>query len=421
MVLQSRREYLDAIRQRYRRARKRAKTAILDEFCATCGYHRKYAIRLLRACAPRPARRRPGPAPRYRDEALMAALRRLWFATDQMCAKRLKAAIPLWLPFYEHEFGPLPQDVAAKLLCASAATLDRLLRPLRAAHPRRRCSTRPGTLLKNQIPIRTNFWEVDRPGFFEADTVAHGGNSMAGDFVHSLTFTDICSGWTENRAVWGRGSLGVLTQIQDIEAQIVFPLLGFDCDNGSEFLNHHLVRYFTDRPKQPALFSRSRPYAKNDNAFVEQKNWTHVRQLLGYDRLDNPAVLPLINELYANEWSAFTNFFCPTLKLKSKTRINAKLVRRYYAPQTPYERLLACEHLTPGAKAHLTKRFRSLNPFVLQRAIQAKLRLIFHTQRAPAPCMFSHVIWSQGRWDVADRFPSGTPSPCVSEGRHVFL
>ena len=386
MVLQSRREYLEAIRGRYRRAGKRAKTAILDEFCATCGYHRKYAIRLLRARPTRQARRRrPGPAPRYHDPSLLLALRRIWLATDQMCSKRLKAAIPLWLPFYEHEFGPLCPEVAANLLRASAATLDRLLRPLRALHAKGRCSTRPGSLLKTQIPIRTHFWDVDRPGFFEADTVAHCGNSMAGDFLYSLTFTDICSGWTENRAVWGRGSLGVLAQLKDIEAHIEFPVLGFDCDNGSEFLNHHLVRYFTDRPKQPALFTRSRPYAKNDNAFVEQKNWTHVRQLLGYDRLDNPALLPLINELYANPWSAFTNFFCPTLKLKSKTRLNAKLRRRYHAPQTPYERLLASEHVTPEAKARLTERFRSLNPFALQRTIQAKLRLIFDTLRAPAP------------------------------------
>ena len=385
MVLQSRREYLEAIRGRYRRAGKRAKTAILNEFCATCGYHRKYAIRLLRAPSPRRARRRPGPAARYRDPCLVLALRRIWFATDQMCSKRLKAAIPLWLPFYEHEFGPLPPEVAAKLLNASAATLDRLLRPLRALHPKGRCSTRPGSLLKTQIPIRTHFWDVDRPGFFEADTVAHCGNSMAGEFVYSLTFTDICSGWTENRAIWGRGSLGVLDQVKDIEAHIEFPVLGFDCDNGSEFLNHHLVRYFTDRPRQPALFSRSRPYAKNDNAFVEQKNWTHVRQLLGYDRLDNPALLPLINDLYANQWSAFTNFFCPTLKLKSKTRLNAKLVRRYHFPQTPYDRLLASDHVTPEAKARLTERFRSLNPFALQRTIQAKLRRIFDTLRAPAP------------------------------------
>jgi hypothetical protein len=384
MVLQSRREYLAAIRERYRRAGKRAKTTILDEFCATCGYHRKYAIRLLRRRTSAAARRRPGPAPRYRDEGLLVALRRLWFATDQMCAKRLKAAIPLWLHFYGREFGPLPPEVIDKLLRASAATLDRLLRPLRALHPKGRCTTRPGSLLKNQIPIRTHFWEVDRPGFVEADTVAHCGNSMAGDFVYSLTFTDICSGWTENRAVWGRGSLGVLAQIQHIEAHIAFPLLGFDCDNGAEFLNHHLVRYFTDRPKQPTLFSRSRPYAKNDNAFVEQKNWTHVRQLLGYDRFDNPALVPLINDLYANEWSAFTNFFCPTLKLKTKTRINSKLRRCYEPPQTPYERLCASEHVSEDAKLRLAKHFRSLNPFVLQRAIQGKLRIVFDTLRAPA-------------------------------------
>lgn len=160
----------------------------------------------------------------------------------------------------------------AKLLSASSATIDRLLKPVRARYPKGRCNTKPGTLLKNQIPIRSASWDISQPGFFEADTVAHCGNSMAGDFVYSLTFTDIFSGWTENRAVWGRGSLGVLREITDIEHHIAFPILGFDCDNGSEFLNHHLVRYFTDRPKGPVLFTRSRPYQKNDNAFVEQKN-----------------------------------------------------------------------------------------------------------------------------------------------------
>jgi hypothetical protein len=302
-----------------------------------------------------------------------------------MCSKKLKAAIPLWLPFYEGEFESLADQVQHKLLAMSPATIDRLLKPLRALHKKGRCSTKPGTLLKNQIPIKTHNWDITRPGFFEADTVAHCGNSMAGDFVFSLTFTDIFSGWTENRAVWGRGSQGVLREIRDIEARIGFSILGFDCDNGSEFLNHHLVRYFTDRPKTPVIFTRSRPYQKNDNAFVEQKNWTHVRQLLGYDRLDKPELVPLINDLYINEWSLFTNFFCPTLKLKEKQRLNSRYLRKYELPQTPYQRLIAAPSIDDEAKKTLQEVYNLLNPFTLKKNIEAKLKAIFYIVRLPSP------------------------------------
>ncbi len=386
MVLRSRRDYLEAIKSRYNRASKEAKSRILDEFCETCGYNRKYAIRLLRKPRKKPSGNnscRPGPKAVYQDAKLIEALKRIWFATDQMCSKKLKAAIPLWLPFYGIEFEPLEQASQEKLLQASPATIDRLLKPYRALYRKGRCTTRPGTLLKNQIPVSTHHWDVTRPGYFEADTVAHCGSSMAGDFVHSLTFTDILSGWTENRAVWGRGSQGVLKRIKDIEEELVFPILGFDCDNGAEFLNHHLVKYFTDRPKTPVIFSRSRPYRKNDNAFVEQKNWTHVRQLLGYERFDRPEMVGLINELYKNEWSLFTNYFCPTLKLKDKTKINSRYIKLYESPKTPCQRLLDSEHISPDAKRHLQEVYNSLNPFTLKSKIEEKLRAIFATLRLP--------------------------------------
>jgi len=386
MVLRSKQDYLESIRIRYRRARKKAKTIILDEFCATCGYNRKYAIRMLSPAQKRAAAgsgRRPGPKTIYRDERLVAALKRIWFASDQMCSKKLKAAIPLWLPFYNAEFEFLEEATKEKLLCVSSATIDRLIKPFRALHKKGRCTTRPGTLLKNQIPVRTEHWDVSQPGFFEADTVAHCGNSMAGDFVFSLTFTDILTGWTENRAVWGKGSQGVLRQIEDIEHGITFPVLGFDCDNGSEFLNHHLVSYFTDRPKNPVIFTRSRPFQKNDNAFVEQKNWTHVRQLLGYDRFDKPELVGLINDLYKNEWSFFNNYFCPTLKLKEKMKINSRYIKTYEPPQTPCQRLLGSEHINSDAKNSLQEVYNSLNPFTLKRNIEEKLKTIFTTLRLP--------------------------------------
>lgn len=386
MVLRSRRDYLEAIRSRYRKADKEAKSRILDEFCATCGYNRKYAIRLLRKPRKKPAGNngcRPGPKAVYQDAKLIEALKRIWFATDQMCSKKLKAAIPLWLPFYGIEFEPLEQTSQEKLLQLSPATIDRLLKPYRALYKKGRCTTKPGTLLKNQIPVSTHHWDVAKPGYFEADTVAHCGSSVAGDFVYSLTFTDILSGWTENRAVWGRGSQGVLKRIKDIEEGLVFPILGFDCDNGSEFLNHHLVRYFTDRPKTPVIFSRSRPYRKNDNAFVEQKNWTHVRQLLGYERFDKPEMVGLINDLYKNEWSFFTNYFCPTLKLKEKSKLNSRYVKIYELPKTPCQRLLDSEHITPDAKRHLQEVYNSLNPFTLKGKIEEKLKAIFAMLRLP--------------------------------------
>ena len=221
--------------------------------------------------------------------------------------------------------GTLPEALRQDLLTISAATLDRRLKPLRVSHPKGLGGTKPGALLKTQIPIRTHHWDETLPGFVEADTVAHCGNSLAGDFVWSLTLTDIVTGWTECRATWNKGATGVLEQIQAIEALLPFPLRGFDCDNGSEFLNHHLVRYFGNHPGQPA-FTRSRPYRKNDNAHVEQKNWTHARHLFGYDRLDQPELMALMNHVYSDLWCPLQNHFCPSLKLKSKHRDGAKYI-----------------------------------------------------------------------------------------------
>ena len=376
MGKREKRAYLEAIRGRYRRAKRADKSKILDEFCAVCGYHRKYAIRLLGRKARERRSRRRGRKPTYDHPQLFKALRRIWLASDQLCGKRLKAALPLWVPHYETAYGPLPPEARSGLLAASASTLDRLLKPARVQHPKGLCATKPGTLLKQQIPIRCGHWDVSQPGFVEADTVAHCGNSLAGDFTWSLTLTDILTGWTECRATWNKGSQGVIARIQDIEAELPFPLLGFDCDNGSEFLNHHLLRYFSDHPGKPA-FTRSRPYKKNDNAHVEQKNWSHVRQLFGYDRFDNLRLVNLMNDLYTNEWSLMQNHFCPTLKLKEKSRDGSRYTRRYYPPETPYERVMACEAISASTRARLKRQHDSLNPFDLKRRIEAKLRRIF--------------------------------------------
>jgi hypothetical protein len=372
-----RQTYLKAIRSRYCRAGKKAKVTILDEFCAVCGYHRKYAIRLLNQRGKPRKKRRAGRKPLYASPELLMALKRIWFASDQMCSKKLKAAIPLWLPFYETVYKALTPETHDKLLTISAATIDRVLKPVRVAHGRKGLSgTKPGTLLKNQIPIRTHSWDISQPGFMEADTVAHCGNSLAGDFVWSLTMTDILTTWTENRATWSKGAQGVLAQIQYTEAKLPFALLGFDCDNGSEFLNYHLLRYFTGHPSVTS-FTRSRPYKKNDNAHVEQKNWSHVRQLFGYDRFEDQSQVDLMNDLYAKEWSLYQNHFSPSMKLLEKKRINSKYYKKYDPPRTPYDRVLALDHITNEAKERLETVHQSLNPFILKRSIEKKLRVIF--------------------------------------------
>lgn len=367
--------YLGAIRGRYRKAKRADKGKILDEFCSVCGYQRKYAIRLL-GSKPAISPRRPGRPSPYNQPALLTALRRIWLATDQMCSRRLVAAMPLWLPHYEAHFGVLDPSLRLMLTGISPASIDRLLKPIRVQHPKGLSGTKPGTLLKNQIPIRTMHWDITLPGFMEADTVAHCGNSLAGDFVWSLTLTDILTGWTECRATWNKGSSGVLEQIKAVEQALPFRLRGFDCDNGSEFLNHYLLRYFSEHPVKP-VFTRSRPYKKNDNAHVEQKNWTHVRQLFGYERLGHSTLVAPMNMLYANEWSQLQNHFCPTLKLKKKERIGARYRKQYHTPETPYQRVINCENVTDNTKSKLQTQHEMLDPFDLKQQIDTKLRAIF--------------------------------------------
>lgn len=379
MSRKSKHEYLLSIRDRYQRVGRRFKSKILDEFCAVCGYGRKYAIQLLNREPGARAKRR-GPKPKY-DAAVLAPLQAIWLLSEQMCSKRLKAALPIWLSFYEAAHGALSPTVRKKLLRISPPSIDRLLRPVRARYPGKgRSGTRCGPeALKHKIPIRTDNWDIDRPGFLEADTVAHCGDSLAGDFVWSLTLTDIFSQWTENRAVWNKGATEVVAQVREVEATLPFTLLGFDVDNGAEFLTWHLWRYFLDRPA-PVDLRRSRPYKKNDQAHVEQKNWTHVRQLLGYDRIEVAEIVPWINTLYRT-WGQLHNYFCPTLKLLSKTRVGSKTVRKYGPPQTPYQRLLDSPHLSPAQKEQLRAGFQPLNPLQLKAQLETQLKARFSRLR----------------------------------------
>jgi hypothetical protein len=376
-------EYLQSIYSRYKRADRKEKSVILNEFCQNCGYHRKHAIRTLNTFKrfTKPKAKRRGKPTVYNKVPIIAPLKRIWLAANLPCSKRLKAILSLWLPFYETEHGKLPKYVLTALQSISAATIDRLLKPTRIKYKGRgRSTTKPGTLLKKHIPIKTDQWDETRPGFLEADTVAHCGESMAGMFAFTIDCVDIATTWTEQRAVWGKGEKGVVEQIKAIENSLPFTLLGFDSDNGSEFLNYHLLRHFHHR-KQPVQFTRSRPYHKDDNAHVEQKNWTHVRQWLGYQRLDNPDVISLMNKLYTSEWRLYHNFFLPSVKLLEKKRIASKTIKRYDNPKTPYQRVMESTDISDKIKHSLKNQFEQLNPFRLRKAMEKNLAKIFKFSR----------------------------------------
>ena len=372
MSIASKRQYLERIYDRYHRAGREHKGKILDEFCLVCGYHRKAALRLLNRPRSRRASRRPGPKPTYDAAKILGPLKTIWLASEQPCGKRLKAIIALWLPHLKKGVTPA---VRQQLLDLSAASLDRLLAPLRVRYPRRGLgTTKPGSLLRHQVALRGGPANTTEPGHLEADTVAHCGDTTAGDFIHSLTVTDPASGWTENRATWNKGATGILAQYQDMEKALPFAVKSFHSDNGSEFLNWSLHRHLRERA---VPFTRSRAYRKNDNAHVEQKNWTHVRQLFGHDRLEHPELVQLMNDVYAHEWRLLQNYFLPKAKLIDKQKLGSKYRRRYEKPKTPLQRLLDGPGLSDCAKAALRTQHAQLNPFQLREGLERKLRLFF--------------------------------------------
>lgn len=383
-----RNEMLPRLRQRYLSRSKAGRSKMLDEFCEQFGYERKHAIKLLGGKAgwggdPNIRKGRP---PVYGPE-ITEILWEIWQLSEQPCGKRLVALLPLWLPSYEQRVGRLKPSVRQKVLGISPAQADRLLRPRKADEERRnRCGTKPGGLLRSQIPIRTRHDEVTAPGWLEADTVAHCGGSMEGDFIWSVTFTDIHTGWTCLRATWNKGEAGVVAGLQDVEEHLPFGLEGFDCDNGSEFLNWHLLRYLRDRKEGPVHFTRSRPYKKDDNGHVEQKNWTHVRQLLGYGRLERPELVDEINRLYVEVWEPLNNYFLPSTKLIGKLRTGGKLSRKHDQPLTPCDRLLNCPEVPDRVKAKLRRTRKSLNPIDLKHELERRLAPILqhaHPARRP--------------------------------------
>jgi hypothetical protein len=368
-------DYLKAIYIRYQKVSKRLRAQILDEFCQVCQYNRKYAIRLLNGPAPQKPKTiaRKGRRLTY-GVKMISALTAIWEAAGYPCSVRLKALLPLWLPWALKRMA-LTAGVQKQLLTISPATIDRRLKGKRSQLKKRLYGrTKPGTLLKHHIPIKTDNWDVKTPGFTEIDLVSHSGNSASGEFLHSLNVTDIHCTWVESRAVMGKSQIGVLSAMRDIEQALPFKLLGIDSDNGSEFINYHLKTFCDQKAIQ---LTRGRPYKKDDNAHIEQKNYTHVRKILGYLRYDSQAAQQAINELYQNELRILQNLFLPSMKLMKKTRVGSKLKRSYDKPQTPLERVLKCPQ-ADSVKVQQLKRLREqTDPFELAKRLEQKLERIF--------------------------------------------
>ena len=368
-------QYFRVMYGRYRKAQPQERPRMLDEFCLTTGYNRKYAIRLLNGPPPEQERvKRPrGRKPRY-GKQVISILTAVWEAAGYPWSVRLKALLGNWIPWVRKRYRP-SAEVEKQLLAMSARQMDRRLAGRKREQKRKTYGrTKPGALLKHHIPVKTDSWDVQEPGFAEIDLVSHSGNSADGEFAHSLNLTDIHTGWTESAALLGKSEVAVQEALNQIRAQLPFALLGLDSDNGSEFINWHLKRW-CDR--EQIQLTRGRPYKKDDNAHIEQKNWTHVRKLLGWERYDSAAAVEAINAVYRQELRLWMNLYQPSVKLLKKVRVGSKLRRVYSPAQTPLDRVLASGKADRRRVAELQKLRSRLDPFALSRSIDGKLDKVY--------------------------------------------
>lgn len=386
MTTMAKEELISAIKPRYLKANKKDKGKILDEFCRNTEYNRKYAIKILQAGYDhnRLSRSRgTGRKPRkkiYTRETMMTVIK-VWELLEFPCGQRLQPSLIPMVDSLErcHELQ-VSDEVKSQLKKISAKTLDRGLEKERSIRrlKRNRGTTRHGSLLKSSIPIRITDWNTSEVGFMEIDTVAHNGGDPSGEFIYSLDMVEIFSGWSEQIAVLGKGERGIVLAINHVKQAIPFDLLGLDSDSGGEFINWHLVKY-CDQNK--LFFTRSRPDRKNDNAYVEQKNNTHIRHWLGYGRYDTLQQLGFMNDLYRNELRLFNNFFRPVMKIASKEKVNNSVCRkRYDIAKTPYQRLIESRQISKKQKQDLTRIYLSLNPVKLKESINQKIRKIKESQ-----------------------------------------
>jgi hypothetical protein len=378
MTRSSKRELVEAIRPRYLRASKAEKTRILDEFVASTGYHRKHAIRVLKRGVKASGKKKPGKSKLYQGEVVIA-LTKIWAICGQICSRRLHPFLPEMVDVLErHGELKLTKQTRDLLLQMSRATMDRCLKSVRDRPRRGLSTTKPGTLLKHAIPVRTFAdWDDARPGFAEIDLVAHCGDSTHGEYLNTLNVVDVATGWCECLILANRSQRQVSAAIQRLRQRLPFPLLGIDSDNDSAFINDNLYRYCK---AEQITFTRSRPYKKNDQAHVEQKNWTAVRRLIGYDRYESHPALALFETIY-HDWRLYVNFFQPVLKLVHKRRVGSKLIKTYDTARTPYQRVLESPDVSQDDKDRLRQLYPGLNPVALRRRIDANLDKLWRLAR----------------------------------------
>jgi hypothetical protein len=379
MSLKSKRELVEVVRPRYLKASKGDKQKILDELSCATGYHRKHAIRVLKNQRQKcPKRRRSGYKTIYGGEVVQV-LKQIWEIYGRICSKRLQPFLPEGIRVLERcqeiEFS---EETKALLLKISSASIDRCLRAIRIQTPHGLSTTKPGSLLKKLIPVHTfTEWDAQRPGFLEIDLVAHCGNTTEGQFLCTLTCTDLCTGWTDVTGLLHRSQQAVSEALHQMRQRLPFPLLGIDSDNGGEFINDLLYRYCLN---EKITFTRSRPYQKNDQAHVEQKNWSVVRHTVGYDRWETHQELSLLESVY-DDLRLYINFFQPSLKLIAKERIGNQTHKRYDPAKTPYQRVLDRNDISLPAKARLINLYVQLNPAELRRQIDQKIAQLWKISR----------------------------------------
>ncbi len=387
MTHMGKKELVSATKKRYLKAGKKDKSRILDEFCSNSGLARKYAIKIMSAkCEYNKVGRigRKGRKRKYGHDFMIVAIK-IWELLDYPCGQRLKPALPeLYATLVRFKEINFDEAISKQLKSVSGKTLDRRLEKERRGRclKRNRGMTCRGTLLKSSIPVRLTNWDTAKLGFTEIDTVAHNGGDPAGTFIYTLDQVEIHSGWSEQEAVMGKGEKAVVEALKNIRKSLPFSLLGIDGDNGGEIINYHMLKYCRN---EKLVYTRSRPYMKNDNAYIEQKNYTHVRKLVGYHRYDTEEQVMLLNDLYRNEYRLFTNFFRPTMKISSKEKINNSVCKKKYdEAKSPYQRLMKNKRLTKEEKRKLTDLYLSLNPLQLRKAINektAKLMLTVKTAK----------------------------------------
>jgi hypothetical protein len=394
---------MKTVHPRYQHATRQQKKRILDEFCQTYDCHRKHAIRLLNGPAPAPELSpHGGGRQRVYGPAVIKVLETVWEASHYLWSARLKAALPVWMPWIKKRL-PLTPAQEKQLRHISPSTIDRHLAPVKQRLRRKTYgTTKPGTLLKHMIPIQTQAWDVRRPGYLEIDTVAHCGTSTEGLYVSTLDTTDLDTTWSERRAILGKGQQAIVEAMADMEQALPFDLRGLDSDSGGEFINEQFWRFCQSRKIR---FTRSRPYKKDDNAHIEQKNWTHVRKLFGYARFDSEMARDAMNNLYKNELRFFQNVFQPSVKLLKKVRKGARITRVYDKPKTPWQRVLLSKHTDPDKVQALQRQIADLDPFRLSDIIDRKLSAIQRLiAKGPAPKPVYHSHW--GRRKITEL---GTP------------